>query len=269
MSGPGALAAAREVAEATHVPLIAVAAAPAAAGDRYVWRAGHVTDDPGKALGGYLGGRADGSAYLFRSDTTEGRDAMVAFRRAFPAARIVGEEVVATGAPVNLAKLHGLGVKTLFCCLSGLGAADFVHRYRQAGLTGVAVYGTGCLTEGNALTAGGEDALGLRTVATYAPDLRNPVNRGFAADYAKRHGLPPTLYAAASYDAAILLDRAVAAAPIRTPEDVNAALGKLGMVDSPRGPWQFTADHAPSQRWYLREVRKSGTTYTNALVAEL
>jgi branched-chain amino acid transport system substrate-binding protein len=52
-------------------------------------------------------------------------------------------------------------------------------------------------------------------------------------------------------------------------QSLNAALGRLGQIDSPRGAWQFTANRAPLQKWYLRQVRKDGMVLSNMLTAEL
>jgi branched-chain amino acid transport system substrate-binding protein len=75
----------------------------------------------------------------------------------------------------------------------------------------------------------------------------------------------------ASYDAAAVLDRAIATAgPDPSPEDINSAIAELGQIDSPRGPWRFAEDtHAPIQKWYLRQVRRDGRALANVVVSEL
>jgi branched-chain amino acid transport system substrate-binding protein len=75
----------------------------------------------------------------------------------------------------------------------------------------------------------------------------------------------------ASWDAALVLDRAVAAVDgAVTPAAINQAIGGLGQIDSPRGPWQFSGrTHAPIQRWYLRVVARDGSELTNVLVEDL
>ena len=43
----------------------------------------------------------------------------------------------------------------------------------------------------------------------WAPDLDNPVNKRFVADYRKKTGRYPTFYAAQSYDTIMLINNAV------------------------------------------------------------
>ena len=45
----------------------------------------------------------------------------------------------------------------------------------------------------------------------WAPDLDNPINKRFVADYRKKTGRYPTFYAAQSYDTIMLIDSAVTA----------------------------------------------------------
>jgi branched-chain amino acid transport system substrate-binding protein len=108
-------------------------------------------------------------------------------------------------------------------------------------------------------------------VLNYSPDLDNAENRAFVAAWRADHDRPPTTYAMASYDAAAVLDKAIAAAGANpTAEEINAALGSLGRIDSPRGPWQFSKKtHSPVQKWYLRQVRPDGRALSNTVVGDL
>src|SRR4029079_3337112 len=104
----------------------------------------------------------------------------------------------------------------------------------------------------------GTAANGVFTAMNYSPDLDNPANRHFVSDYQKTYSSIPSAYAVASYDAAMVIDKAIEGVVDTdlTAQSLNAALGRLGQIDSPRGAWQFTANRAPLQKWYLRQVRK-------------
>ena len=74
----------------------------------------------------------------------------------------------------------------------------------------------------------------------WAPDLDNPVNKRFVADYRKKTGRYPTFYAAQSYDTIMLINSAV--------ESVGGNLSnKTGMrkamrkaeFPSVRGPFKY------------------------------
>jgi branched-chain amino acid transport system substrate-binding protein len=108
-------------------------------------------------------------------------------------------------------------------------------------------------------------------VLNYSPDLDNPTNRAFVAEWSQRHQKTPTTFGMASYDAAAVLDRAIGKITGEvTPEKINSAIGGLGQIDSPRGAWQFsTTTHAPIQRWYLRVVKRDGGQLSNRVVQTL
>ena len=74
----------------------------------------------------------------------------------------------------------------------------------------------------------------------------------------------------AAYDAAAVLDKALAQLDgTVTSQALNAAIGKVGQIESPRGTWQFNVGRTPLQKWYLRQVTQDGSTLTNSLVSEL
>ena len=95
-------------------------------------------------------------------------------------------------------------------------------------------------------------------------------NRRFVDAWRAKHNGLPTTYAMASWDAAHLLDKAIAAAGRDpSPAAVNEAIDAIGLIDSPRGEWQFSARHSPVQKWYLRRVQVDGRTLTNSLIQDL
>ena len=107
----------------------------------------------------------------------------------------------------------------------------------------------------------GEAATGIRTALNYSADLDNAANKHFAPAYTAAYGSAPTTYAMASWDAAQVLDKAIKeAGGTVTPERVNAAIAKVGDIDSPRGTWRFNSGGTPIQPWYLRVV-KQGTQH--------
>src|SRR5690606_9023498 len=133
------------------------------------------------------------------------------------------------------------------------------------------IYAPGFLTEGSVLNElKPQEAEGIMTALNYSADLNNAANRRFASAYRKKHGASPTTYAVASYDAAQVLHKGIRiAGPNPTPQKLNRALGKIGQIDSPRGPWQFNQPRTPQQKWYLRRVQRDGQVLSNVLINEL
>jgi branched-chain amino acid transport system substrate-binding protein len=150
-------------------------------------------------------------------------------------------------------------------------AIAFIKQYGQVIGKTIPLYVAGPTTEGNALLAGmGTSADGVYSSNDYAPDLDNPANRAFASAFQKEYTATTAQGNVLGWDAAQVLDLAIAAAgPNPTSESINAAVAKLGAIPSPRGDWRFGANHAPIQQWYLRQVRQDGRGLANVVIQPL
>jgi branched-chain amino acid transport system substrate-binding protein len=71
------------------------------------------------------------------------------------------------------------------------------------------IYADWPLTEPSHLTALGDAAVGLRSIAPWADDAENPVSHKFVADYEEDHRHLPSGFAALGYDLALILDQAI------------------------------------------------------------
>jgi branched-chain amino acid transport system substrate-binding protein len=261
------------------VPLIiANAGADALTGAKasaYVWRTSFSNGDVGASMGAYVAHRVTGaSVYLIAPDYAAGHEQINGFRAAFVAAggHVAGADFPPFGTTANyqpyLARIQQSGAAAVFAFFSGAEAVTFVKQYKEFGLADrIPLYGTGYLTEGSVLRAEGDAALGIQTGLNYSTELDTPTNKGFVAAYQARYGVPPTVFAVAGYDTAQALDRALPGAT--SGADVVAGLSRIGVIDSPRGPWHFSATHNPVQQYYLREVQAKGGVAVNAIVANL
>jgi branched-chain amino acid transport system substrate-binding protein len=273
----------RDTVEQARVPLVGSNASPATLqGVVYIWRTSFVNDEPGKALGRYVADRVprNGTVAIIAPDHPSGHDPVDGFRQSFGLSDArISNPVIWTDYAVtpaknayaaNIAQLTGLSPDAVFCSYTGPAAVAFIKQLRAAGYR-KDVYGPGFLTEGAVLgDLKPAEAEGIKTALNYSADINNGANRHFASAYRKRHGTSPTTYAMASYDAAQVLDKAIRiAGPQPSPQQVNLALGKIGQIDSPRGPWQFNQPRTPQQRWYLRNVQRDGQVLSNVLVSEL
>jgi branched-chain amino acid transport system substrate-binding protein len=267
-----------DLVEGDGVPLVGSNASPTTLTDvEYIWRTSYVNDEPGKALGAYVADKVDGPVYLLAADYQAGKDEVSGFKETFePAGGKVADEVYTpfpgtTNFQPFLANLQKSGAKAVFTFYAGGAAVDFVKQYDQFGLHDkVEHYSPGFLTEGGVLKAQGDAAVGTLTAMNYSADLDNEVNKKFVEAYKAKTDMLPTTYAMASYDAAQVLDKAIeAAGDDLTRDSLNEAIGKVGKIDSPRGQWEFNDNGTPRQMWYLREVKKDGDGYVNAVVTEL
>ncbi|WP_051779026.1 ABC transporter substrate-binding protein [Streptomyces sp. NRRL S-241] len=265
----------KDLFETSRIPLVGSNASPTTlTGAKYIWRTSYVNDEPGKALGKHVAERAGGPVFLIAAGYQAGKDEIEGFKSTFlPAGGSIAGEEVYTPFPGTknfqpyLSQIENSGVKAVFCFYAGGAAVDFVKQYRDFGLAGrIPLYAPGFLTEGGVLKGQGDAANGVLTALNYSADLDNAANRTFAPAYKAAHGTDPTTYAMASWDAAQVLDKAIAAAGGKvTPETVNAAISTIGDIDSPRGTWRFNSGGTPIQPWYLREVKLGANTLAGDL----
>ena len=262
---------------AKGAPLVSSNGFPELEDTHAAWSTSFLPAEPGRALAGYLRTEVDGPVWAMAVDNPSGRADLAGFVNAFISTggtlANLGQAPLFTGTTnflPYLTQAKASGAKAVYAFYVGAEATSFVQQYAQSDARDLPLFGTGSLTEGRVLAAQGRAAVGVRTVLNYAPDLDNPTNRRFVDAWRAAHNSLPTTYAMASWDAAHLLDKAIAAAGSNpTSASVNAAIGTIGLIDSPRGEWQFSAQHSPVQKWYLRRVQTDGRTLTNSLIQDL
>jgi branched-chain amino acid transport system substrate-binding protein len=267
-----------DLVEGEEVPLLGSNASPTTLTDvSYIRRTSYVNDEPGKALGAYMAENVEGSVYALAADYQAGYDEVEGFKETFaPAGGKLADEVYSpfpatTNFQPYLANAQKAKPGAVFSFYAGSAAIDYAKQYSQFGLSDtMPLYAPGFLTEGGVLDAQGDAALGIRTSMNYSPDLDNATNKEFVAAYEKEFGRTPTAYAVYSYDAAAILDKAIEeAGDDLTRETLNEAIGETGVVDSPRGEWEFNEGGTPKQKWYLREVKKVDGKLTNVVIGDL
>ncbi|SNT46407.1 branched-chain amino acid transport system substrate-binding protein [Asanoa hainanensis] len=271
----------RDTVEQARIPLIGSAASPSALQSVvYIWRTSYVNNEAGQALGRYVAGKVDGKVGIIAPNYEAGRDAVEGFRTEFgvndprlgagPVWTEYATEPTKTFFKNEIDKVRQGDPDAIYCFYSGQAAVEFLRQLHKDGYRGQ-VYAPGFLTEGEVLgDLKSNEANDVFTALNYSPDLNNAANREFATQFRNKYGATPTTYAVASYDAAQVIDKAVRLAGANpSPQAVNLALGKIGLIDSPRGEWQFNQTRTPQQKWYLRQVRRDGPVLSNVVISEL
>jgi branched-chain amino acid transport system substrate-binding protein len=270
-----------ELTNQAKIPLVGSNARPTRLKDvTWVWTTSWLNQHAGQAIAPYIKAHVDGPVWAIGPDNQGGYDQVGGFVDKFVSlgGRLANSSGKPTWTPFPnttnflpyLTQIAASEAKAVYAFFAGANAIDFVKQYRQSDAKNLPLYGA-YLTEGTVLNAQAEAAEGILNVLNYSPDLDNPANRSFVAAWSARHDRTPTVFAADSYDAAAVLDRALASiAGQVTPSAINEAIGKLGQIDSPRGSWQFNATtHTPIQRWYLRKVARDGSKWSNVVVEDL
>lgn len=275
----GSMAAVAPFLTEERIPLIGAGGRPTLDNVDRVWTTSWISEETGAAIAQYVKDTVNGPVAVIGPDYQGGHDQLRGFTDKFTAAggKVVNDKPYLTPWPGDnnflpyFSQIAQSGAKAVYCFYAAAQAVEFVKQYRQSDAKDLPLYGAGFLTEGSTLEAEGDAALGIQSVLNYAPGLDNPANREFVAAYQTKHKTVPNLYNVTAYDAGAVLDRAIAAIGDGdvTPETIANAVGGLGQIDSPRGPWSFGANHSPIQKWYLRVVRQDGPTLANVVDREL
>jgi branched-chain amino acid transport system substrate-binding protein len=158
----------------------------------------------------------------------------------------------------------------VFAFFAGGGAVKFVKDYDAAGLRKtVPLVGSGFLTDGT-LEAQGASAQGLITTLHYGDNIETPRNTAFRNKYAVTYKANPDVYALQGYDAAQMLAAGLNAVKgdLKKRDALIAAINKTP-IDSPRGKFTLSAQHNPTQDFYIREVRGNYNVVTGVAVKAL
>lgn len=262
------------------IPLVGANGRPALKDASGLWTTSFIADEPGAAIAPYVKEKAGGPVWAMGPDYQGGYDQLRGFTDKFTAlggtlANPDGKTLW-TPFPTTsnflpyFSKIASSGAKAVYAFYAGKSAIDFVTQYAQSDIRNLPLYGA-FLTEGTLLAAQGASAEGIWNVLNYSPDLDNAANRTFITAWSGKFKRTPTTQAMAAYDAAAVLDKAIERVKDKvTGERINQAIGELEQIDSPRGQWRFSASsHSPIQRWYLRQVRRTGDQLSNQVVQDL
>jgi branched-chain amino acid transport system substrate-binding protein len=198
-------------------------------------------------------------AFLMAPNYQAGRDALAGFK-AFFKNEVVDEVYV----PLNqldysaeLSKIAAAQPDALYVFLPGGMGVNFVKQFRQAGLADKIKFLSTFTVDESTLPAQQDAALGFYAGANWAPNLDNPQNKTFVANYEKDFGAVPATYAFQAYDAALLIDSALKATKGDTSnKDALRAAMRKAEFTSLRGKFKFNTNHYPIQDFYLVKVAK-------------
>ena len=197
--------------------------------------------------------------FLIAPNYQAGRDALAGFKSYFKG-QIADEVYVPLGQldySAELSKIAAAKPDAIYVFLPGGMGINFVKQFRQAGLADKVMFLSSFTVDESTLPAQRDAAVGFFGGANWAPNLDNPQNKKFVADYEKAYGAVPATYAFQSYDAALLIDGALKLTKGSTADKkaLRAALMKANFK-SLRGDFKFNTNHYPIQDFYLVKVAK-------------
>jgi branched-chain amino acid transport system substrate-binding protein len=212
-------------------------------------------DQTPEGMGKHMQDTGVNSVYLMAPNYQAGKDMLAGFKRHYKG-EVAGEVYTKLGQndfQAELSMLRAAKPAATFIFQPGGMGINFVKQWNQAGMNEVSKLYTVFTVDGVSLPALKETALGVIATQTWSPDLDNPMNTRFVADYKAKYGGYPSFYAAQAYDTMMAIDYAVATAESTDTEAMRAALA-AGNIPTTRGLLQMNTNQFPIQNVYLREV---------------
>jgi branched-chain amino acid transport system substrate-binding protein len=215
-------------------------------------------DQVHEVLGKYAQDQNYKRAYIIAPNYQAGKDSLAGFKRYFKGEIIdeVYTPLTSLDFSAELAKVASAKPDVVFAFLPGGLGVNFVKQWSQAGLQGKIPFLSAFTVDESTLPAQQDAAVGLFGGMTWAPNLDNPQNKKFVADYEAAYKIVPGSYAMQAFDAALLIDSAVKAAGGTGDKDKLRAAIKKADFASLRGKFKFNSNGFPIQDFYLVKVAK-------------
>jgi branched-chain amino acid transport system substrate-binding protein len=217
-------------------------------------------EDWDDALAQYMNGKGIKSVYFMAADYQAGWEKIGGAMRHYQGKSFgpVYTPLTQLDFSAEIAQIRDANPETLFVFYPGALGIAFLKQFAQAGLhSKMPIYSEDTMASEFTFAAEGDAALGVVQSSSWSAELDNPANQKFVADFQKKYGRRPVVFAALQYDAVNLIDSAVAAVHgnIADKDAFRAALRKADFP-SIRGPFKFGNNQFPIQNIYLTEVVK-------------
>jgi len=235
---------------------------------------GWQNDGMSEAMGKYAKEQGYKNVYLMTSNYQAGKDKLAGFKR-FYGGEIKHEVYTPLGQldyAAEIAAVQNAKPDALFVFYPGGVGVNFVRQLNQAGLMGKLPFLSESLIDSNSLAALKQQAVGSIFGTPWAPVLDNPQNKKFVSGYEAKYNRPPTEYAAAAYDAAYLLDAAIAklGGKVSDKKAFAATVKELGSkFPSVRGKFAFNNNNVAIQNYYAYEIVQNGDGVGYKLLAQV
>jgi len=216
-------------------------------------------DQTPEAMGKFLTDQGVNDLYVMAPNYQAGKD-MVAGLKRYYKGRIVEEVYTKLGQQdyqAEISQLRAKNPKAVFAFYPGGMGIQFIKQYDQAGLRGQLPLYTVYTVDEISIPAVKDAAVGIYETRYWSPDLKNPANNKFVADYKKKYGKLPVFYGAQSYDGIMLIDSAIKAVKGNL-SNVDGMVKAMEKADfrSLRGPFTYNVNHHPIQNFYLLKTEK-------------
>ncbi len=157
----------------------------------------------------------------------------------------------------EIAQIAAAQPDAIFTFLPGGLGINFVKQWAQSGMKGKVAFLSASTADGIGLPAMGDAATGVIAGGHWAPDFKNEANQRFVKEFEEKFKRIPSQYAAQSYDAALLLDSAIAKVKGKVSDkDAFRAALKAADFKSIRGDFKFGNNNFPVHDLHVFEAYK-------------
>lgn len=247
----------------TDVPFIGTVAGPSPTAGKLckpnLFITSWQSDTPAEAMGKYLQDKGTKRVSMFTPNFQGGKDKLAGFKQEYKGE--IADEVYTPLSQLDfsaeLTQVASSNPDAVFMFYPGALAISFVRQYRQAGLSDKYPLYSANSIEGAGVAAMGEAVFGSIVVDTWTPGVDSQKSKDFVAAYQKKYGRLPSSYAAFTYDAAMLLNAAVASldGDVSDKKAFNQAI-KNAKFESLRGDFRFGNNNYPVQSYHVFEIVK-------------
>jgi branched-chain amino acid transport system substrate-binding protein len=160
-------------------------------------------------------------------------------------------------------------VDAIYAQFSGADALRFGKQFAEAGLKErLPLIGGGTFVDEHVLRVQGDEVLGVITALHYSAALQTPANKKFAAAYEAKYKQIPSYYSEGTYVAGVALKAALEATggDIENVDKFLAALRRVDLSESPRGPMRFDDFGNPIMNIYVRKVERVNGRLQNTVI---
>jgi branched-chain amino acid transport system substrate-binding protein len=219
-------------------------------------------DSTPEAMGKVMTDQGLNDVYVMAPNYAAGKDMVNGFKRYYKG-RIVDEVYTKLGQTdyqAELSQLRAKKPKVVFVFYPGGMGIQFLKQYSEAGLRGQFPLYSVYTVDEISIPAVKHAALGQYETRYWSPDLKNPANAKYVADFRKKYNKMPVFYGAQSYDGIMLIDSAVKAVKGNL-ADKKGMIAAMRKADFPstRGKFTYNNNHFPIQNYYLLKAVSSGT----------
>jgi branched-chain amino acid transport system substrate-binding protein len=220
-------------------------------------------DQTPQSMGEYMSQKGVKTVFLMGPNYAAGKDMLNGVRTTFKG-QVIGEELTRWPDQLDfsaeLSKVRAARPEAVFVFYPGAAGVQFLTQYVQSGLKGQIPLYTAFTIDETTLPLQKDLALGVPGAQEWVNDLPNDANKKFVADYRAKYNGTPSFYGAQSYDAANLINSAVAAVngDLSKKDEMRNAMRKADYA-SVRGPYRYGNNHIPIQNFYLQEVVKDAS----------